>query len=189
MKKLLLFSIIGLGSLFINLASANNNDYKIDDNGNIVFVKVVESPTLSKDAMYDKVSDFFIKNTNLRETLDKESGTLFGTFMENMAKRKTKYGKVILVGTLRIDCKDGKGRIVVTLKDYETEKGGAYTGIKKNTVSVTSQYPINKDGGNKSYMEEAFENAIQLSNKMLIDFETALKVDEKTENSIENADW
>ncbi len=101
--------------------------WSLDDNGNVTYIRVVEALDLSKDEIYNRVQNYFVYNygsgKSVIQTQDKDLGRVVG---------KGLYGDVHTSASLvvtsidcwhiaRVDIKEEKARIILTLTEYEKE--------------------------------------------------------------------
>ena len=89
---------------------------------------------------------------------------------------------------LRVDVKDGRPRVIVTLTEYEKKIAGGSTPPSYATMKVSQEYPINEKGGQKTVMTKAFYKAFKKANNTLEAVEKAIK-EGTTSKAIENSDW
>ena len=89
---------------------------------------------------------------------------------------------------LRVDVKDGRPRVIVTLTEYEKKIAGGSTSPSYATMKVSQEYPINEKGGQKTVMTKAFYKAFKKANNTLEAVEKAIK-EGTTSKAIENSDW
>ena len=93
--------------------------------------------------------------------------------------------KVSTLHILCVDVKEGKARIILTLKDYTqiTDSGSSFTSL------ITDEFPINPRGMFKNVMGKAFYKSHMQAMSTLDDVEKALK-EGNTDATIENnIDW
>jgi hypothetical protein len=168
----------------------------VDDNGNITYTKVVEAEGLKAEEIYTRALNYFTYNYGsgkaVIQTQDKEQGLIVGKGIY----AKVHVGASIVTTVvdswhiLRVDVKEGKARILVTLTDYELTiiSSGTYGGKSLNTVPVSSSYPFNEKGGSKTVMSKAFYKTHQRALKTLDAVEKAIK-EGNTSKSIEEDKW
>lgn len=200
MKKFFLLFLVTLIGTFSYGQSAKEmlseiaGKWQLDDNGNVTVVKVIEAPELKKDEIYNRALNYFTYNyvsgKSVIQTQDKENGLIVG---------KGKYDNIhigmSLVTTyvdawhiLRVDVKDGKARIMVTLTEYEKKIVGGNTPPSYSTMKVAQEYPINPDGAQKTVMTKAFYKSFKKANDTLDAVEKAIK-EGNTSKAIENSSW
>ncbi|HYK76000.1 MAG TPA: DUF4468 domain-containing protein [Daejeonella sp.] len=207
MKKIVLvflYILIGAfayGQTAPKMLNEIEGKWKLDDKGNITFVRIVEAPGLKKEEIFNRSVNYFSYNSFSRRseitTQDKENGIFVcrGLY-ENISGSAYTSSYIDAWHILRVDAKDGKARILITLTGYEKKDSGYtrleaqnYPGIfPYKTVKIAEEYPVNLDGNNKSVMAKAFYNSIQQANNTLDAVEMAIK-EGNTYKSIENSNW
>ena len=167
----------------------------IDDNGNITYVKIIEIPGLSKDEIYSRANNYFVYNygsgKSVIQTEDKEKGTLVG---KGLFPVYAKYMpltnitcKINAWHILRIDAKDGRARIILTLTNYEV-----FYGARSENMQITSLYPFNEKARATKAVKNMYLQSIINSNIAVLSalnrIEDSLK-NGNTSGGIENEDW
>jgi len=200
MTKILLLSIVTLfgtiayGQSAKEMLSQIEGKWQLDDNGNVTIVKVVEAPDLKKDVIFNRALNYFTYNyvsgKAVIQTQDKENGLIVGKGVYDNV-----HVGISLITTyvdawhiLRVDVKDGKARVIVTLTEYEKKIVGGSTPPSYATMKVAQEYPINEKGGQKTVMTKAFYKAFKKVNQTLEAVEKAIK-EGTTSKAIENSDW
>lgn len=168
--------------------------WKLDDNQNVTFVKIVDAPNLKKEEIYSRALNYFTYNymsgKAVIQTQDKDNGLIVG---------KGVYDNVhigmSLVATyvdawhiMRVDVKDGRARLIVSLTDYEKKIVGGNTPPAYSTSKVSNEYPINESGFQKTVMSKAFYKSFKKANNSLESLEKAI-LEGNTSKQIENKDW
>jgi hypothetical protein len=200
MKKLyfiLLFSFFGTLSYSQTakeMLAEIEGKWELDDNGNVTVVRVIEVPELKKEEIFNRALNYFTYNyvsgKSVIQTQDKENGLIVG---------KGNYDNVhigvSLIATyvdawhiLRVDIKEGRARIILTLTEYEKEIVGGNTPPTYSTMKVAQEFPINPKGGQKTVMTKAFYKSFKKANESLDAVEKAIK-EGNTSKEIENKDW
>lgn len=167
----------------------------IDDNGNITYVKIVEVPGLSKDEIYSRANNYFVYNygsgKSVIQTEDKEKGTLVGKGIFPVYEKYVVLGnitcKVNAWHILRIDAKNGRARLILTLTNYEV-----FYGAKSEEMQITSLYPFNEKAMATKAVKKMYLQSIINSNIAVLStlnrIEDSLK-NGNTSSDIENEDW
>ena len=194
MKKIFLLLLITTSSTFSYGQSAKEmlaeieGKWQLDDNENVTVVKVIEVPELKKDEIFNRALNYFTYNyvsgKSVIQIQDKDNGLIVG---------KGIYDNVITTYVdawhiLRVDVKDGRARVIVTLTEYDKKLVGGNTPPSYSTMKVTQAYPINPKGGQKTVMTKAFYKAFKKANNSLDAVEKAIK-EGSTSKAIENSDW
>lgn len=198
-KSILLFLILSFGTLTFaqtakEMLAEIQGKWELDDNGNVTFVKIVEVPEFKKDEIYNRALNYFTYNyvsgKSVIQNQDKESGLIVGKGVYDNV-----HVGISIVTTyvdtwhiLRVDVKDGKARVIVTLTEYEKKITGGNTPPSYSTMKVAQEYPINDQGFQKTVMTKAFYKSYQRAMKTLEATEKAIK-EGNTSKAIENSNW
>lgn len=150
-----------------------HGQYQVDDNGNVTYVDLLENLTLSKDEIYTRAKSFFIFTYNDADEViqddNKEAGTIIGKCIFKNIHAGYNISSVTydLWHILRIDAKDGRARIMLTLTDYNIVSmyGGA---VSRSSQPVSKYYPINPGADNKTMTGKAFYNGHHRARELMI---------------------
>ena len=162
MTKFILLSLLTFIGTFIygqtakEMLSEIEVKWQLDDNGNVTIIKIVEVPDLKKDVIFNRALNYFTYNyvsgKAVVQTQDKENGLVVGKGVYDNV-----HGKSIDAWhILRVDVKDGRARVMLTLTEYEKKKDGGNTPPSYASTKVAEEYPINEEGGHKTVMTKAF---------------------------------
>lgn len=204
MKKLICISLLFLITPFFSFAQSKKvknllkeieNEWKVDDNGNMTYVQVVEAKNLSNEKIYANVKDYFTYNYGSGKSViqsdDKEAGRIVGKGLW-----KDVHIGVSLVTTytdcwhiLRVDIKEGRARIILTLTDYEQKMISTNnTPPSFNTFKVNNTFPCNPKAGMKTVMGKAFYKSHKLALATIAELEKSIK-EGNTSKELENDNW
>lgn len=200
MKKNTLFLLMLLITSFVYSQTAKEmleeikGKWELDDNGNVTFVKIVEVPDLKNDEIYNRALNYFTYNyvsgKSVIQVQDKENGLIVGKGVYNDV-----HIGISLIATyvdawhiLRVDVKDGRVRVIITLTEYEKKIVGGNTPPSYSTMKIADEYPINEKGIQKTVMTKAFYKTYQKAMKTLEGVEKAI-LEGNTSKSIENSNW
>jgi len=89
---------------------------------------------------------------------------------------------------LRVDVKEGRARIIVSLTEYDKKIVGGDSPPAYSTMKVAQQYPIYEKGSQKTVMTKAFYKAFMKANTSLDAVERAIK-EGNTSKALENSGW
>lgn len=133
---------INLDSIASYVFGKEDVGYKvsINENGDIQFVKIIDSLNYSKDELFTKVLSYFAFNyadsKNVLEQKDIENGLIIG---KGYFKDISSYPRVVILTvftdiysayhTVRVDIKDGRLRYIISLSEYDI-----------NTISSSGDY-------------------------------------------------
>ncbi len=189
-----LFGTLSYGQTAKEMLAEIEGKYELDDNGNVTIVKVIEAPELKKEEIYNRVLNYFTYNyvsgKSVIQTQDKENGLIVGKGVYN----DVHIGMSIVTTyvdawhVLRVDIKDGRARIIISLTDYEKKTYDGSLLLSHTTIQVAQEYPINPNGGQKTIMTKAFYKSFKKVNESLYAAEKAIK-EGNTSKAIENKDW
>lgn len=168
--------------------------WSLDDNGNVTYTKVVEAPGLSKEEIFSRVQSYFVYNygsgKSVIQTQDKELGRIIGKGLYDDVhigfSLVTTY--VDCWHIVRVDIKEGRARIILTLTEYEKKITGGNTPPSYSTSKVEQEYPINPKGFQKTVMAKAFYKSHKRAESTLEAIEKTIK-EGSTSKEIENEDW
>lgn len=168
--------------------------WQLDDNGNVTFMKIVEVPELNKDEIFNRTLNYFTYNyvngNSVIQTQDKEDGLIVGKGVYDNVHIGVSLATTYVDAwhILRVDIKEGKARIIITLTEYEKKIVGGNTPPAYYTMKVAQEYPINVKGVQKTVMTKAFYKAFMRANASLEAVEKAIK-EGNTSKEIENSKW
>lgn len=120
-----LLSVLSFGQSAKEMLAEIDGKWQLDDNGNVTIVKIVEAPDLKKDEIFNRALNYFTYNyvsgKSVIQTQDKENGLIVGKGIYD----NVHIGMSIVTTyvdawhILRVDVKDGRARVIVTLTEYE----------------------------------------------------------------------
>ncbi|MHA8056790.1 DUF4468 domain-containing protein [Aquirufa nivalisilvae] len=200
MRKLffvILFSsiiTISFGQSAKEMLSQIEGKWQLDDNGNVTIVKIVEVPELKRDEIYSRALNYFTYNyvsgKSVIQIQDKDKGLIVakGIYANVHVGMSLITTYVDAWHILRVDVKDGRARLIVTLSEYEKKIIGGSSPPTYVTTKVAQEYPINENSGQKTVMTKAFYKAFLKANNSLESIEKAIK-EGNTSKEIENSKW
>lgn len=200
MKKTIIIILISFLETLANAQTSKEmlaelqGKWQLDDNRNVTFVKIVEVPELNKDEIYNRALNYFTYNYASGkfeiQNQDKESGIIVGKGIYD----NVHVGISILIThidtwhILRVDIKNGRARIIVTLTDYNKKVVMGNEPPLYLTTKVSYEYPISKNSSQKTVMLKAFYKSYKCAIKSLVAVEKAIK-EGNTSKAIENSNW
>jgi hypothetical protein len=168
--------------------------YSIDENNTITYVKVIELDSLSKDEIYKQAKSYFIYNYHDAKSVLQEDNSEDGRLIGKGIFSSVYNGTVFLVSVsfdvshiLRIDIKENKARLVLTLLMYNTTWSST-DGTDYNDYNITETYPFNEKAMFKTLFGKAFYATHNYAQAKLIEVEKALRYG-NTSQSIEKDNW
>jgi hypothetical protein len=117
--------------------------WELDDNGNVTILKIIEVPELKKEEIYNRVLNYFTYNyvsgKSVIQIQDKENGHIVGKGIYNDVHIGTSLITTFIDvwHILRVDIKEGKVRIIITLTEYEKKITGGNTPPSYTTTKVS----------------------------------------------------
>ncbi len=178
------------------MLSEIQGEWVLDDSGNVTYQKILELPEMNKDAIYDRALHFFsynMENEPLSLSENKDSGTILakGIFHEvHSTGVFLDYTNIHCLNIVKIDTKEGKARILLTLTAYEIEAGNVGEDDLPSITSnlVNREFPLNKKGKSKTMMGKAFYKSHLNAMRLLGEISKAIK-EGNTSPEFENSDW
>lgn len=199
MKKILLIIL----SIFITsfafsqsakeMKAAIDGKWEVDDNNNVTFVKVIDIPGMKKDLIYQRVLNYFIYNymsgKSVIQTQDSVKGIIIGKgIYQNVHTGQSLIStKVDAWHILRVDIKDDKVRVLVTLIEYEKTMTGNHT-RSQSSSPVSAEYPVNPKGTSQIVMMKAFYKTYVRIQNTFEKLEKAIK-EGTTSKELEKENW
>lgn len=204
MKKLLL----AISLLLFLGASANSQSKKVklmlheiegqwslDESGNLTYTRIIEVPELSKDEIYSRAESYFVYHYNsgksVIQTQDKEMGRVIGKGIFNKVHTGLNLSGTTTIDTwhiLRIDAKEGRARIVLTLNEYEITVASSGNPTRYSSNQIINEFPVNPKGQEKTVKGKAFYKSHMKAISTLDEVERTLK-EGNTTAAVENEDW
>jgi len=168
--------------------------WNLDDNGNVTYTRIVEAHKLSKEEIYNRALNYFVYNygsgKSVIQTQDKELGRIVGKGLYD----DVHVGISIITTYVdcwhiaRVDVKEGRARIILTLTTYDKKIVGGDGPPSEISLRVEQSFPINPKGNQKTLMGKVFYKS-HLSAILSLDaIEKAIK-DGNTSKSLEKDDW
>jgi len=132
-------------------SDSHGTTVSIDENNDLVFVKIIDNLNMSKDDIYKRAFSYFVyKYKDAKSVIqqqDKEAGIIigkgyFGDFHCSIEKYKmmgvdlTTYDYYNANHLLRIDIKDNRARLILTITNYEVRRSVSGTSFLAGTTSM-----------------------------------------------------
>jgi len=167
--------------------------WKLDENNNVTYTRIVDAEGLSKEEIFTRVTNYFTYNygsgKSVIQTQDKEAGLIVGKGIYGIQTESSfSTSRLDTWHILRVDVKDGKARIILSLTEYERMSRAGNTIPTAFTSRISHEYPINKNGSSKREMTEAFYKSHNRAVKTLDALEKAIK-EGTTSKLLENEEW
>jgi hypothetical protein len=167
-----------------------NGQYNLDENGNVTFTKLIDSLGLTKDEIYLRVLPYFTYNYGNGKSVIQvnETGLIIAKGLYSPAHvgfNMLTY-EIDTWHIIRIDIKESKLRIMLTLTQYDTKIIGGSTPPIYNTSNVKDNYPINEKGGNKTIYMKAFYFSTKRALQTIEKVEKSIKEGNTNSNELKN---
>lgn len=168
--------------------------WKLDDSNNVTFVKILETPNVSKNEIFNRVSNYFAykytDGNSVIQTRDKDQGLVIGKGIyknihigESIVQTYVSAWHII-----RVDIQEGRARIIISLTAYDKIVMDGNALVSESTSTVSENYPINSEGGQKTVMSKAFYKSYQAVQNSFLAIEKAIK-EGNTSTNIESEKW
>jgi hypothetical protein len=192
---LLLLSSLTYGQSAKEMLAEIDGKWQLDDNQNVTIVKVIEAPNLKKEEIFNRALNYFAYNYVSGKsqilTQDIENGLIIAQGIYDDVHIGISFESIYIDAwhVLRVDAKDGRARIIITLTDYEEEIVDEKQHLSTySIVKINQQYPINPEGRQKTMMAKAFYKAFKKINNTVNALDKAIIVG-NTSKAIEDMEW
>lgn len=178
------------------------NEWILDENGNVSFTKIVQLDSVKKEDIYIKALAYFTYNyksgDDVIQLSDKEKGVIIGKgifpeiYIDNGKIFKKVTSKYDAIHLLRIDVKDGKARIIITIQQFKISTHAtnwvASVSTPSYPMNVNQRFPfVNEIDKQKTMMCNVIYKTVQRVKASFASIEKSLK--EGNTTSDENDDW
>jgi hypothetical protein len=132
--------------------------YKVEGS-NVVFTKVIDDISATKEEIFTRAVNFFAiayKSANdVIQQKDKEAGIVIGKGIFEVYKDVSFLTQSYwnCNHTIRIDVKDGRARVVLSVSEYDWKLVADKT--QRNTFQIADTYPINE---NSRFNKKTYSN-------------------------------
>ncbi|HET6558071.1 MAG TPA: DUF4468 domain-containing protein [Prolixibacteraceae bacterium] len=164
------------------LLSEIEGQWKLDENNCLFYQEIVELPGLDKSSLFQRAENYFIytysSGKDVIQTKDKETGIIIGKgywydLFTGVSIGSFNYSASHI---LRIDAKDGKARITLTVKDYHIHWEGDNM-VRDYDNPINSIYPINYESSVKNWDAKVFYSIHYKCKKIIEELSRNLKDD------------
>ena len=168
--------------------------YEVDNSGNISYVTIMENINLSEKEIYDRALSYFITkygdaNSVIQEKNEQEGRIIGKGIYPDVHTGSGFVARVFsVVHVLRIDIKEGRCRVIVTLTNYDVKSYDGSGNVFPSNYPITSTYPFNPKGGEKNFHGQAFAKAHLRVEKEITELEIAIR-EGVISNSVTKDDW
>jgi hypothetical protein len=156
---------------------------------NVTIQRIIEAPSLSKEEIYNRALNFFayhyIEENIKIINADKSQGLVVARGVFDNLHNSCKGWHAI-----KIDVKDGKAKILVTLTEYQYPKNISTDGVFNTWAHsrVSDEVPINAKGSKYVYWGNTFYSFFTKATSLVDSFEIAIK-EGNTSKEIESSAW
>lgn len=156
------------GKEYMELADKLMAEYPLDQNKQISFTTIIESPNKTKDELFSMLNNWFVASFNSGKSViqmaDKEQGIIIAKGYLSGVGSRIGFSKSVTVGEyiiIRLDIKDAKIRLISSIQEYYMDTsigvgqvlfGG--TALADINFPVYQGYPFDKKSY-KNYKREA----------------------------------
>ncbi len=205
MKKLLLGALLLLSTLSFSqsknvdkmskdeMLSEMNGNYNLDENNNVTITQTIDIPNVTKDELYVKVLTYFTYNYKDGESViqvqDKENGLIIGKgiYKNSHVGVDLLLKEISTWHIIRVDIKDNKIRVIVTLTQYDLKMSGGSTLPTYYSYTIGSTFPINSKGSMEKLFTKSLYKSIILAKNSIKSIEKSL-IDGNT-SKLETKEW
>jgi hypothetical protein len=156
--------------------------WQLDENGYVTYQKVVDCPNLKKTKLYNRAMDYFVYNysdvNSVIQNRDVANGIITGKGVFKNVHVLNDVLQSNIIDTwhiLKVEVKDGRGRITLSLTQYDEKVRGGELPDNHYLYPLSEQYPINPNGYQKNLYEQAFNKSNLKALETLDLVERALK--------------
>ncbi len=174
------------------MSEKNEGKWQVDENEYVTWQRVIDCPKLNKTELYNRTLDFFLHNyTDVNSIIldrDIPNGVIIGkgVFKKVNALNGDLENKTVDTWhLLKVQVKDGRSRITLSLTQYEEIVRGRELPDVHYLYPVTKQYPFNPTGYQKDLYEQAFNISQQKALETIASVERSLQTD-SAKNKNEN---
>lgn len=173
MKKILfVFLILTLTGTYTFSQSSKTKDmlakiegqYEVDDSGNVTYVKVIDNLPIDEKQIFDRALSYYVYKYNDANSVIQEKNEDAGRIIGKGIYPDVHIGMGLLtryfsaVHILRIDIKDRRCRVLLTLTEYNIKTLDLDGIAHFNEKKLINSYPIDPKGGEKTFYGKAFFN-------------------------------
>lgn len=173
------------------LLSSIEGAWDQDDNGYVTYQEVIEIPDVNKSELFSRVENYFAytyKDANsVIQTRNNEQGVIIGKgiFSDVHTGQSLATTKVSTKHIIKIECKDNKVRVTLSLTDYikKIYSGKGYPTIRE--TPIRKNFPLNSSGSEKTVMGKSFYKSHLTALSTIVEIAKFLK----SEREASDSDW
>lgn len=175
------FSVSAQTSKTKNLLKEIEGFYEVDNSGNITYVRVFDDLNLTEKEIYDRANSYIVYKYNDANSVIQERNEAAGRIIgkgifpnvHSATGLVTRYFSVVHI--IRIDVKEGRCRVMLTLTEYKVASVDMYSNITNFQTNISATYPFNEAGVEKNFYGQAFYNSHFAAINTFLAFEKALR--------------
>jgi hypothetical protein len=185
---IILFSFISVSAFSQSdetkkLLASIEGQWQLDENGNVTYQKIVDSLNLTKTEIYNRAMDYFVYNygdaNSVIQNKDVENGIIIGKGIFKSVHTTNAvflFYKVDTWHILKVEAKDGKARITVSMTQIDLTTSGGDTPDTHVSSLISEQYPLNPKGYQKNIYGKGFYNSHIRALETIASVEKTLRV-------------
>ena len=175
MKKTVISTILLLSTIFAGAqgSSSEEKQYTISDAG-LTYTKIITVDGKTASQLYSIADNYFTYNyvdaNSVIQTQDREAGTIIGKGLyHNFLTYTDGFGNIICSAPhiLRIDCKDGRIRVILTMQEYKLH--GIVTDSRPNGFDreqiILTTYPFGEQVAKPNRRQKREQRMLELVNE------------------------
>ncbi|MEL6135615.1 MAG: DUF4468 domain-containing protein, partial [Bacteroidota bacterium] len=177
------------------LLKSIEGEWETDDNGNVVYVQIIEAAGLSKEQIYTRALDYFTYNYNngksVIQTKDPEKGRILAKGIYKNVHAAYEVFIVTRVSThhiVQVDVKEGRARIIITLNQNDHVSTDSEGASSYYSYAMRESFPMNPRGKSKNISGKAFYKTHFHVLSTFEKLEKAIK-EGNTDQTIAGDDW
>ena len=202
MKNLLIILFAVLSAINVNaqgyrdLVKKVEGKWTLEEDGSVSYMKVIECDSLSKEEIYDRMNSYFAYNyvdaNSVIQIEDPVNGILVakGIFPDVFTQANLVITTTDVTHIIRVDIKDNKVRVIVTLQRYKitVSSADAYgnTSSSYSNMWISQAYPVNIASYRKNYFGKLFYATFLRCQDSFKNIELSLK---NGNTKLQNSDW
>lgn len=199
------FSVFAFLLLLFNAFAQDEKEYVIENDGSLSFSKVIRSnDNKTKEELFPLLEAYFAYSYNdgksVIQTINKEQFYIIGSGVYGSFDEETDsmFGRKMIYSTphvIRIDCKDGRIRVIITVSKYDIRDSNwmdSNKDVRNYSNAIGELYPIipakkeNKLSAAEKRWASVFENLKSVINKQFEAIEATIN---KGNSILENTEW
>lgn len=164
------------------MSEKTKDQWHIDENEYVTWQKVVDCPDLNKTELYGRTLDYFLQNysdvNSIIQERDIPNGVIIGKGVYKKVNALSGDLENKTVDTwhlLKVQVRDGKARITLSLTQYEETVRGRELADVHYLYPVTKQFPFNPTGYQKDLYRQAFNKSHLKALETIASVEKAVK--------------